>query len=154
MTYSEKLADYVKRFFDEDNWRYQFDEEDGIFSGGITIGGMLKSVKFFINVKSVNVVNCTILNISTIEKNRPAVAEFIARANYGMSLGCFEMDFRDGEVRFRLSASQADFEDDYTETMKLLMLFPCQVLQKYGEGLLGVMFGLKNPAKAIEEIEG
>ena len=37
------------------------------------------------------------------EESRLAVAEFITRANYAMALGNFEMDFSDGEVRFKTS---------------------------------------------------
>jgi hypothetical protein len=33
---------------------------------------------------------------------RQVMAEFITRANFGLNVGCFEMDFSDGEVRFRV----------------------------------------------------
>lgn len=41
------------------------------------------------------------------EDARMAVAEFITRANYGMRIGNFELDLRDGEVRYK---SSLDFE--------------------------------------------
>src|SRR3954467_14939357 len=34
---------------------------------------------------------------------RLAVAEYITRANYGLRIGNFEMDFDDGEVRYKSS---------------------------------------------------
>ena len=37
------------------------------------------------------------------EKLRPSVAELITRANYNMPLGKFEMDMKDGEVRFHIT---------------------------------------------------
>jgi len=37
------------------------------------------------------------------EKLRPSTAELITRANYCMPLGKFEMDMKDGEVRFHIS---------------------------------------------------
>ena len=37
------------------------------------------------------------------EKQRPSVAELITRANYNMPLGKFEMDMKDGEVRFHIT---------------------------------------------------
>ena len=39
------------------------------------------------------------------EARRAAVAEFITRVNYGMVLGNFEMDYSDGEIRYKTSAS-------------------------------------------------
>jgi len=37
------------------------------------------------------------------ETLRPSVAELITRANYNMPLGKFEMDMKDGEVRFHIT---------------------------------------------------
>jgi hypothetical protein len=37
------------------------------------------------------------------EKLRPSVAELITRANYNMPIGKFEMDMKDGEVRFHVT---------------------------------------------------
>ena len=36
------------------------------------------------------------------KKMRPAAAEFVARANFGMVIGNFELDMRDGEVRYHV----------------------------------------------------
>lgn len=43
------------------------------------------------------------------EKCRVSVAELLTRANYGLPIGSFEFDFRDGEVRFRASHSIGSF---------------------------------------------
>jgi hypothetical protein len=37
------------------------------------------------------------------EETRPAVMEFITRANYGLVIGNFELHLADGEVRFKTS---------------------------------------------------
>lgn len=42
------------------------------------------------------------------EDRRIAMAEYLTRANYGLLIGNFEMDFADGEVRFKTSV---DIED-------------------------------------------
>jgi hypothetical protein len=36
------------------------------------------------------------------EKMRPAATEFVIRANYGLVIGSFEMDMRDGEIRYHV----------------------------------------------------
>ena len=36
-------------------------------------------------------------------ERRPAMAEFLTRANYGLHIGNFELDLDDGEVRFKTS---------------------------------------------------
>jgi hypothetical protein len=37
------------------------------------------------------------------EDKRPILADFLTRANYGLYIGNFEMDFNDGEVRYKTS---------------------------------------------------
>src|SRR5438552_11284376 len=37
------------------------------------------------------------------QQSRAAISEFVTRANSGLIIGNFEMDFADGEVRFRTS---------------------------------------------------
>jgi hypothetical protein len=87
------------------------------------------------------------------EDARIAVAEFITRANYGMRIGNFELDFRDGEVRYK---SSLDFEGT-TLTPALIKhaIYPAVLtMDRYMPGLMGVAHGGKSPAEAIAEIEG
>lgn len=41
-------------------------------------------------------------------KRIPGMLEFVARANYGMAIGNFELDADDGELRFKTSIDLAD----------------------------------------------
>lgn len=41
------------------------------------------------------------------EDRRPAMSEFVTRANYGLILACLELDLDDGELRCRASADLA-----------------------------------------------
>lgn len=91
--------------------------------------------------------------IKVEEPLRPAVAEFITRANYGMYIGNFEMDYNDGEVRYK---SSLDFEGvGLSDIMIRNAIYPAmQLMDKYFPGLMKVAFGGKSPAEAIQEIEG
>ncbi len=86
-------------------------------------------------------------------ESRPAVAEFITRANYGMRIGNFEMDYSDGEVRFK---SSLDFEGEIlTHNWIRNAIYPAvQTLDRYLNGLMAVIYGGKAPADAIAEVEG
>jgi Family of unknown function (DUF1790). len=83
---------------------------------------------------------------------RTAAAEFITRANYGMYIGNFEMDFNDGEVRYK---SSVDFQDVPLEPYLIRnTIYPTvQLLDRYLPGLLKVVFGGKTPIEAVQEIE-
>ena len=85
-------------------------------------------------------------------EDRPAVAEYVNRANYGLRIGNFELDYADGEVRFK---SSINFEGE-TLTKGILRnaIYPAiHTLDRYLPGLLRVSFGGATPVEAIEEIE-
>ncbi|MCL4505190.1 MAG: YbjN domain-containing protein [Chloroflexi bacterium] len=52
----------------------------------------------------------SIAPINVPAQKRQVVAEYLTRVNYGLLLGNFEMDFEDGEVRCRTSASADGIE--------------------------------------------
>lgn len=83
---------------------------------------------------------------------RPAVAEYITRANYGLRIGNFELDYSDGEVRFK---SSINFEGEpLNYGMLRNALYPAvHSLDRYLPGLMRVSFGGATPLEAIEEIE-
>lgn len=85
-------------------------------------------------------------------ENLPAVAEFITRANWGLRIGNFELDYSDGEVRFK---SAYDYESGGLVPLQLrnTMAPAVRTMDIYMNGLLAVMFGGKSAADAIHEIE-
>ncbi len=87
------------------------------------------------------------------ETARPAVAEYITRANFGLRIGNFEMDYKDGEVRYK---SSLDFEDEeLTPSLIKHAIYPAvHTMDFYLPGLLAVMYGNKTPQEAINEVEG
>jgi len=87
------------------------------------------------------------------EEVRATVVEYITRANYGLRIGNFEMDYNDGEVRYK---SSLDFEGEtLTQILIKNTIYPAvQTMDLYMPGLLGVMYGNKTPAEAIQETEG
>lgn len=86
------------------------------------------------------------------EDRRPAVAEFITRANFGLRIGNFEMDFADGEVRYK---SSLDFEDAMLtpELIKGAIYPAVRTMDRYLPGLMRVIYGGQSALEAILEIE-
>ena len=86
------------------------------------------------------------------EELRPSVAEYITRANYGLRIGNFELDYSDGEVRYK---SSLDFEG-VTLTPALIRntIYPAvTTMDRYLPGLMKVIYGGRTPYEAIAEIE-
>jgi hypothetical protein len=87
------------------------------------------------------------------EEIRMAVAEYLTRANYGLRIGNFELDYSDGEVRYK---SSLDFEgQSLTADLIRNAIYPAvHTMDRYLPGLLRVSFGGATPHEAIEEVEG
>lgn len=83
---------------------------------------------------------------------RGAISEFITRANYGLRIGNFELDYADGEIRYK---SSLDFEGvELQPQMIRTAIYPAvQTMDRYMTGLMRVMYGGRTPVEAIQEIE-
>jgi hypothetical protein len=90
--------------------------------------------------------------VNTPDSKRLAVAEFLTRANSGMIIGNFEMDFEDGEIRYKTSI---DFEDDSLSCaqIKRLVYANVMMMDAYLPGIMSVIYGDVRPVDAIAQIE-
>ncbi len=90
--------------------------------------------------------------IKVAEDQRAVVAEYLTRANYGLHVGNFELDYNDGEVRFK---SSIDFEDEtLTFSWVRNTIYPAvHLMNRYFPGLMRVVYGAVSPAEAIAGIE-
>ena len=83
---------------------------------------------------------------------RLAIAELITRANYGLAIGNFELDFADGELRYKTSI---DVSGDRLSTALLhqLVLTAVKVMNHYLPTVMAVLAGAA-PAEAIHRAGG
>ncbi len=90
--------------------------------------------------------------VNTPDSKRLAVAEFLTRANSGMIIGNFEMDFEDGEIRYKTSI---DVEGDSLSSalIKRLVYANVMMMDAYLPGIMSVIYGDVSPEDAITQIE-
>jgi hypothetical protein len=86
------------------------------------------------------------------EKFRPAVMEFISRANYGLVIGNFELDCNDGEIRYHVShvMTEGRLED---QTIQYLFGTGMGTADRYFPSLMRVLFAGETPSEAIDLAE-
>lgn len=148
-----ELFEIVKRFFTDDEWYFlQMDNQPILqmtFQGKNGKWSCYAQVKedqhifFFYSVSPVNIP----------DDKRVAAAEFITRANYGLKIGNFEMDFSDGELRYKTSL---DVENDRLTTALVSNLVYANLwtMDRYLPGILSVVYGDVSPVEAVERVEG
>ncbi len=151
MSYS--ILDTVVQFLKEDNWHFQEDEEKSIismkFSGE---HGTWTCVAQALE-KHQELLFYSILDTKVPPDKRQAVSEYLTRANYGLRLGNFEMDFSDGEVRYKTSI---DVEGgQLTPSMSKVMAYAnLQTMDKYFPGIMEVIYTKHPPEEVIHAVEG
>src|SRR4051794_34043310 len=97
------------------------------------------------------------------EDKRPILGDFLTRANYGLYIGNFEMDYNDGEVRFKTSIDvegNKSVEEGATDPvelsfalMKRVVYDNVGVMDKYLPGIMSVIYGGASPTEAIAQVE-
>ena len=146
------LQESVRKFFVDDDWN--FDEKSGIFQAGVNIKNKLGSYRLVVDAEEERFLLCYgILATHADEDRRAAVAEYLARANWGLKIGNFEVDMRDGEVRYKASMTNEEGQAPSKETIQRLIYTIHGMLDQYGDGLLAVIFGFDTPEEAIRKAE-
>jgi len=81
-----------------------------------------------------------------------AMAEYTSRANYGMTIGNFELDFADGEIRYKTSI---DFQDHKPTlgSISQLVYTNISMMERYLPGILSIIKQDLEADKAIQAIE-
>ncbi|MCE5387245.1 MAG: YbjN domain-containing protein [Acidithiobacillus sp.] len=91
-------------------------------------------------------------NLEIPSERMPQVAEFLTRANYGLPIGNFEMDWEDGEINCK-SSVQLPLQCLDTATLQPYLLAAVETVNHYLPGLRAVLAGEKTPATAIKTLE-
>lgn len=92
------------------------------------------------------------LGFEVPDARRAAVAEFITRANSGLIIGNFEMNFHDGVVRFKTSVDVEGTEVT-AALCKPLLEANVAMMTTYVPGLRAVALEDEEPVRAIDRIE-
>jgi len=84
--------------------------------------------------------------------SRPAVAETITRANFGLKVGKFELDFDDGELRYQAAHIMSDGTLD-GDVIHRLIGTTIAMMDRYLPAILSVIYGNEPPVDAIRFAE-
>lgn len=161
-TLMTEALDAVRELLESQDLRYKFDDEDNIFSVTFSLKKTkLRSLTVLIRVveskknpdECVRIESHASVGISADEDCMAEMAEFLHRANYGLIFGCFELDFNDGEIRYRMAYNCADALPGY-DALDDLLYVPITMVDRYGDGILAMSMGVTSPEEAIQQIEG
>lgn len=149
---TEPLIETAARFFEDDGWEIEEQPNNPILWMGFQ--GSNDEWKCFLQAREEEqqLIFYSLCPRRAEPEQRAQMAEYLARANYGMVIGNFEMDYSDGEVRFKTSI---DVEDAYLTRPLLHHIVYANLLMtdKYLPGVNAVIEG-QTAVSAIELVEG
>lgn len=147
------LFNTIVEFFEEDEWDFQWMENTSFLM--LDFSGKNGSWRCYAQARELQrqVVFYSVLPVRTPENKRHAMAEFITRANYGMVIGNFEMDFEDGEIRYKTSLDVEGAELLHP-LLRQVVYANIIITDRYLPGIMRVLYSDASPQEVLLSIEG
>ena len=147
----QELAVLVETYLNSQNWKFGYNADRGLFTLNMSTKNFIGS-RVVIQINDDSIIAYAIAPINVPEEKRQAACEFIARANYGLKVGTLEMDMNDGEIRNRTYIIAKDALPNLADVEKCVD-FSFLVLDRYGKGLLPMIYGNLTPEAAVNLAE-
>ncbi|MBD1909761.1 YbjN domain-containing protein [Leptolyngbya sp. PL-A3] len=149
---SKQMFDQLITFFANDDWSFTRLHGEPILYTSIQGKNGEWNCYAHIRGEQAQFAFYSICPIATPSEKLLSIAEFITRVNSGMILGNFELDFEDGEIRYKTSI---DVTDDYLSyaLIKQLVYANISMMDAYLPGIRAVIAGAATPLEAIRQIE-
>jgi hypothetical protein len=146
------MFDTVIEFFEENEWHFVRIPNETVLSMGVSGKNGKWNCYAQVKEQQEQFVFYSVCPVNAHDDKLPAVTEFITRANYGLIIGNFELDLRDGEIRYKTSI---DVEGDSLSRALLeqLVYANLTIIDRYLPGLMSVIYGNISPEDAIFRIE-
>jgi hypothetical protein len=146
------ILNALTHFFKEDQWNFTQLGEQPILQMGFEGQAGQWGCYAQAREREQQFVFYSVCRVKTPAERLSAMAEFLTRANYNLIIGNFELDYTDGEVRFKTSI---DVEGDELTWPLIHHIVYANVLNmdKYLPGIMAVIERNATPQEAIELVE-
>lgn len=146
------ISEVMQEFFREDDWEFVQLEEESILQMMFE-GEHGRWTCFALAMEeSQHFVFYSLSPINTPPEKLSTMAEFLTKVNYGTTIGNFELNFSDGEIRYKTSI---DVEDDRLTPglIKNLVYVNVLTMDKYLPGIMAIINGQLSPDRVIDWVE-
>jgi hypothetical protein len=142
------IFDSLKAAFGREHWPFSEVQEEPVIV--TELSGPAGTWKLYAHAVEEQqlIVFYSICPLTVPEDKRPKMANFLTRVNYGLAIGNFELDFDDGEVRYKTSLAVGR-RDVNPALVKRLVRANGIAMERYLPGIEAVITG-KPPVPALE----
>lgn len=153
--YTNEIVELVKEVLEKNGLVYFFDEEHRIFEFVGKVKCQIHWLRYIISVEEGALVFyglCPIVPDYRDEEMMAKMAEFTCRVNFGLLNGCFELDYRDGELRYK---SFIDCEGGVPSAQCINNSIHCiaSLYKRYVDGIIEILFKDGSVKEAVESCE-
>lgn len=152
MSYNQEIANRIVQFLKDDEWNYVLDEEQEVIRLNLTLHNKMKKVSVTFDLRDDKYMLFMTFPLGTDEAERTDMVVLLNRINYNLMFGNFEMDHRDGEVRFRMSVD-CDNCLPSPEVIKHSLYRAAATCEKYGDAVVQVTMGFASGNEAYESAQ-
>ncbi len=142
----------LQRFLDAQNLKYEQVDDELVYKVRYPAKFMPLTCFAQIDPDREQFAFYVLIPIRVREDLRLVFAEYLTRVNYGLRVGNFEMDFEDGELRYK---SVLSFKDEQlTQNWIRNAILPAiSTVDRYAPGFAKILRGGKSAAEAFAEVE-
>lgn len=152
---SDMIADAITTYLNSLEYTFDYDTENHRFTYSMSLDSTIREcdVSIFVQEDGFNVYAYSPIGPRRDdEKTLAEVAGFITRVNYTLNLGNFEMDYSDGELRYKTAVQCFDSIPTQKE-IEWLVDIPALMIEKYGDGLAKIILMGVDAAEAFAPYE-
>ena len=146
------LLPIVTAALDEREWEYTTNDDQTFVSFGISADHAAYHCAIFVDDDARLV---TMLAQSTLRvplEERPSACELLMRANHGLLFGNFDLDFSDGEVRYKVSVDVEGGTLGIT-MVHTMITTALDMYELWYPPLMKVIYGGVTPEDAVAEVD-
>jgi len=150
--YSKAIADAIVHYMDSEGLKYTFDPERGVIKAGFSISKdcIIGSVDVLIRIHEDDFISSGICPINATANRRADAAELLTRLNWVLRNGNFEMDYSDGEIRYKVYVDCEGLIPS-SDVIEAAVHIPPSMFSQYGQSIADVLTGQKDPETAFND---
>ncbi len=153
MTRAAEMIKELAGYLEQDGMRFTLREDEPAIEAAFRLKSLSADVRLLAADAPLRLCALVALPLIVPEDRRPAMAEAVTRANYGMWLGNFDLGMSDGRLGFRIAIPVADGTLTL-EQFRYLIGIALSTVDRYHRAFCRLVYADDlSPAEVIAEVE-